>query len=95
MATKLDIKRIERISKALGDPYRIKIIEAVKKQKGWTQCADVVELIDLSQSTVSHHVNLLVDAGLIVTEKEGRNLKLQLNREVFSAYIRYLSDFQA
>lgn len=93
MNKKADIKRIERISKALGDPYRIKIVEAIRREQDWTQCTVLLEMLDLAQSTVSHHIKQLVDADLLIAEKEGRNAKYKLNREVFAEYINYLSVF--
>ncbi|MBW8683600.1 ArsR/SmtB family transcription factor [Chitinophaga rhizophila] len=88
-----DTKRIERISKALGDPYRIRIVEAIRQDGEWTQCNVLLEMLDLAQSTVSHHVKQLVDADLLIAEKEGRNAKYRLNKEAFAAYIEYLSAF--
>jgi ArsR family transcriptional regulator len=92
---KLDNKKIEKISKALGDPYRLKIVEAIRKQNDWFQCVNVVEMCDLAQSTVSHHVNQLVDADLLIAEKDGRNAKYMINKEVFAAYIKYLTQFES
>lgn len=91
MNTKLDLKKIEKISKALGDPCRLKIMEMVKRKKNCMQCTDLVETIDLSQSTVSHHIKQLVDAGLLIAEKDGRNANYQVNQDVMDAYIRYLN----
>jgi ArsR family transcriptional regulator len=71
MNNSMDLKRVGRISKALSDPYRIKIMEAVKKQQGWMQCTAIVEMFDLAQSTVSHHLKQLVEADLLHTEKDG------------------------
>lgn len=95
MNKKLDIKRIEKISKALGDPYRIRIVEAIRKESDWTPCTMVLEMLDLAQSTVSHHIKQLVDADLLIAEKEGRNTKYRINKEVFEDYIRFLSLFTA
>jgi ArsR family transcriptional regulator len=95
----LDNKKIERISKALGDPYRLKIMHAIMKQekqeKGLcsTPCSLLVEMIDLAQSTVSHHIKQLVDADLLIAEKEGRNAKYAINKEVFNAYVNFLTPF--
>ena len=89
----LEIREIEKIAKALGDPYRLKIMEAISKQQDWMQCSCIVSMFDLAQSTVSHHLKQLVDADLIVADKEGRNCKYEINREVFSSYINYLSPF--
>lgn len=92
----LDKKQISRISKALGDPYRLKIMEAIKKQEDgcWLQCTAVIDMLDLAQSTVSHHIKQLVDADLLVAEKDGRNAKYKVNKEVFGAYIAFLAPFQ-
>jgi len=95
MNKKLDIKKIERISKALGDPYRIKIVETIRKEEDWTQCTVLLEMLDLAQSTVSHHVKQLVDADLLIAEKEGRNAKYKINKEVFADYVKFLSTFTA
>ena len=94
MKRQLDIKEIEKISKALGDPYRLKIMEAINKQDEWTQCSALLEMFDLAQSTVSHHIKQLVDADLLIAEKDGRNCKYEVNKEVFSSYINFLSPFK-
>ena len=86
---KLDVKQIERISKALGDPHRIRIIQSVCP-KGWTQCSEIVERIDLTQSAVSHHIKQLVDAGLLIPEKQGRNIKYTIDTQVVDAYMAFL-----
>jgi ArsR family transcriptional regulator len=95
MNTKLDLKKIEKISKALGDPYRLKIMEMIKKQKACMQCTTIVETVDLAQSTISHHVKQLVDADLLIAEKDGRNLKFQINKDVLSAYIKFLNQYES
>jgi len=89
----MNAKKAERISKALGDPYRLKILEAVKSQSGWLQCGAVLDMIDLAQSTISHHIKQLTDAELLIVEKDGRNVRYQLNQEVFADYISYLTLF--
>jgi ArsR family transcriptional regulator len=93
MNTKIDNKKIEKISKALGDPYRIKIMQAVKEEKDWLQCQSVVEMFKLAQSTVSHHLSQLVDAELLIAEKDGRHARYKINQEVLGDYVSYLSDF--
>ncbi|MES2679570.1 MAG: metalloregulator ArsR/SmtB family transcription factor [Bacteroidota bacterium] len=92
---KLDLKKVEKISKALGDPYRLKIMEMVKKQRDCLQCTAILEMVDLAQSTVSHHVKQLVDADLLIAEKDGRNASYQINKEVLSAYIRFLNQYES
>lgn len=84
-------KQVGRISKALGDPYRLKMLEAIHEKEDWLQSGEILELIDLAQSTVSHHLKQLVDADLVIAEKEGRNAKYRINKPVFSEYIQFLS----
>ncbi|MBS1661640.1 MAG: helix-turn-helix transcriptional regulator [Bacteroidetes bacterium] len=94
MNSNLDIKKIERISKALGDPYRILMMEAIKKEKGWMQCSAITEMFDLAQSTVSHHLKQLVEADLLISEKDGRNAKYMINKEAMSEYVKFLNRFE-
>lgn len=93
MNMRLDLKKIEKISKALGDPYRLKIMELIKQKKCALQCSSIIESFNLSQSTVSHHVKQLIDADLLIAEKDGRNVNYQVNKEVFDSYIKYLRNF--
>ena len=94
MNTKLDLKKIEKISKALGDPYRLKIMDMIRNRKSGCQCTAIVETVDLAQSTISHHVKQLVDADLLIAEKEGRNASYQINKEVLDAYIKFLNQYK-
>ena len=91
MNKKVDLKKIEKISKALGDQYRLEIIEAIKKEKGWMQCTSILDKFPLAQSTMSHHINQLVDADLLIGAKDGRNMKYVINNETFAEYIQFLN----
>jgi ArsR family transcriptional regulator len=94
MNLKTDIKRIERASKALGDPYRIMILEAIRKEKDWMQCSAIVAMFDLAQSTVSHHLKQLVDADLLVAEKDGRTARYRINKEGLGEYVGFLNKLE-
>ncbi|MBF4471860.1 ArsR/SmtB family transcription factor [Flavobacterium sp. HJJ] len=91
MITELTIKQVEKISKALGDPYRLKIMKIVSNNNSCTQCCDVSAEFNLAQSTMSHHIKQLIDADLLIADKEGRNLKFVINKEVCEAYAAYIS----
>lgn len=94
----LDHKKVERISKALGDPYRLKIMTMAKaqsQQNDWLQCACVGNNIELSQSTISHHLSQLVDADLLIADKDGRNVKFKVNDEVLDAYANFISQLKS
>ena len=88
--SKTDIKKIERFSRALGDSYRLKMLEAIKKEKDWMQCSALVEMFDLAQSTVSHHLKQLVEADLLIAEKDGRCTKYKINKAGMSEFMKFL-----
>lgn len=61
-----------RILKALSDPNRLRLLSIVKAGDGGGTCVcDLTEPLDLGQPTVSHHLKILVDAGLLEREKRG------------------------
>jgi ArsR family transcriptional regulator, arsenate/arsenite/antimonite-responsive transcriptional repressor len=96
MATKtLDIKTIEKVAKALGDKNRLNILLHITKQGGCAPCAEMHDVVDLTQPSISHHIKILINAGLIEPEKEGRNFKYTLNTsvlETFSAFLEKLKN---
>jgi ArsR family transcriptional regulator len=86
----MDLKQAGKIAKALSDPYRLQIMQAVQMENDWLQCTAVIGLFDLAQSTVSHHLKQLADAGLLLAAKDGRNAKYQVNKAVITAYIDFM-----
>jgi ArsR family transcriptional regulator len=64
-------ERIARIAKALGDPIRLELVDVLRKHAGKVCVCELVPLFDLSQPTVSHHLKVLRDAGLVDSERRG------------------------
>ena len=62
--------RLATVAKALAHPARVAIIEYLAKSDA-CMCGDIVEVLPLSQSTVSQHLRELKEAGLIKGEVEG------------------------
>lgn len=59
--------------KVLADPARLRLLSMVAAAEAGEACAcDLVEPVGRSQPTVSHHLSLLVEAGLLEREKRGR-----------------------
>jgi len=85
-----DLKTIEKISKALGDKNRLNILQHITKKGGCAACAEINDIIDLTQPSISHHVKILTEAGLIEPEKEGRNFEYTLNVKVLEEYLKFL-----
>jgi ArsR family transcriptional regulator len=86
----LQIKQIEKISKALGDMNRLKILHHLSNKGGCGQCAEIQNFLDLAQPSISHHVKILIESGLIEPEKEGRNHKYTLNQQILNEYTQFL-----
>jgi len=78
-----DQKRLAKMLKALGNPIRFGIIEFLAQKKTCIT-ADIVEATPLAQSTVSQHLKVLREAGLIRGEIEGPATCYCLDRENFS-----------
>lgn len=67
-----DAQESARILKALSDPNRLRLLSIVKAGDAGEACVcDLTEPLDLGQPTVSHHLKILVDAGLLEREKRG------------------------
>ncbi len=73
------------ICKALGHPSRIRIMEYLKKADRCI-CGKIVEILPLAQSTVSQHLKILKDAGLIKGEVEGLNTCYCLEHEMLKQF---------
>ena len=82
----LSLKQIEKISKALGDSNRLKILQHISKKGGCGQCSEIQDVLDLTQPSISHHIKILIEAELIEPEKEGRNHKYTLNDALIKEY---------
>src|ERR1700743_1534153 len=63
--------RMASIAKALGDPVRLQLVDVLRKHAGKVCVCELVPLFDLSQPTVSHHLKVLRDAGIVGSEREG------------------------
>jgi ArsR family transcriptional regulator len=87
----ITFKQFEKVSKALGDGNRVKILHYISNKGGCGQCSDIQNVVDLAQPSISHHIKILVDSGLIEPEKEGRNHKYTLNEEMLNQYIEMLT----
>ncbi|WP_426997488.1 ArsR/SmtB family transcription factor [Pseudarthrobacter sp. N5] len=61
-----------QVFKALADPNRLRLLSIVKASDGGEACVcDLTEPLELGQPTVSHHLKILMDAGLLNREKRG------------------------
>ncbi len=74
--TVLDAAPAERLAaalKALGEPTRLRLVSLIASHQGTEACVcDLTDPVGLSQPTVSHHLKVLVDAGLLEREQRGK-----------------------
>ena len=64
-------ERMGRVAKALGEPIRIQLVDVLRKHAGKVCVCELVPLFDLSQPTVSHHLKVLRNAGIVGSERQG------------------------
>lgn len=63
--------RMARMAKALGDPVRIQLVDVLRKHAGKVCVCELVPLFDLAQPTVSHHLKVLRESGIVGAERQG------------------------
>ncbi|MBV9817812.1 MAG: helix-turn-helix transcriptional regulator [Solirubrobacterales bacterium] len=63
--------RMAALAKALGDPVRLQLVDVLRKHAGEVCVRELVPLFDLSQPTVSHHLKVLREAGIVGSERQG------------------------
>ena len=63
--------RIAAVAKALGDPVRVQLVDVLRKHAGKVCVCELVPLFELSQPTVSHHLKVLREAGIVASERRG------------------------
>ena len=62
---------LAKLAKALGDPIRMQLVDVLRKHAGKVCVCELVPLFDLSQPTVSHHLKVLREAGIVGSERRG------------------------
>lgn len=78
------------ISRAVADPKRFAMLQQIAAE-GSLACACLQMKESLSPATISHHLKELQQARLITIEREGRGVRLALQRETWRAYLRELA----
>jgi len=86
----MDRSDIEKISKALADETRLRIFEAIS-DSGHMNCGEIVSLRGVTPATVSHHLKILSEAGLIACRREGQFVYSQAVPGTIVAYTRALA----
>jgi ArsR family transcriptional regulator len=103
ISTASDVSLLEQQLKALADPTRRQIVELLKR-RGCCSCDEVSASdpglcvcdleggLQLSQPTISHHIQVLREAGLIETQKIGRWLYCKRNEQALDRLAAWLKE---
>ena len=88
---KLTSRQLQLIAKALAEPRRVEILKQVGAGDCPTGCSDLQERQKVTPATLSHHIKELDNAGLVTILRQGKFMKMSLNRPVLDAYLANLS----
>jgi len=83
-------EHIVKIAKALSDKTRVRILQEIAR-RGSLSCGDATDFANLSQPTVSHHIKVLVDAGLLISAKDGRHVIIKVNKNALDKFTELIS----
>lgn len=78
-----------RIAKALADGRRLAILERIAS-RGGAACQHLCEEFPVTQPTMSHHLRLLAEVGLIEMRRDGQYAHYRLRTDVIEAYVATL-----
>jgi ArsR family transcriptional regulator len=70
----------DQVFRALGDPHRLRIVELLSKKE--MSAGEVLDSLDIVQSTLSHHMKTLTQAGVVTATRHGKWVCYSLNLEV-------------
>lgn len=81
----MNLAQVEKIAKALADRTRLKIYEHIARHPQ-VSCGQLVELHGVTPATVSHHLKILSEAGLIACRRKGQFILNTADSRVLAAF---------
>ena len=88
----MDLVQLSMIGKALSDPNRLRIIQLLTCGE---QCGcDLLEQMQISQSTLSHHMKMLEDSKLVSSVRKGKWSHYSLNMDQWTAFRGYIESIR-
>jgi ArsR family transcriptional regulator len=85
----MDQAKLLRVLKALADPKRFRMLQEVAAA-GELTCGEVGHHSPLSQPTISHHIKILTDAGLILVRESGQHHFISANLDLIAEVAAFL-----
>lgn len=74
--------------RALGDPTRREILRALRERD--LSAGEIASRFPITAASVSHHLNVLREAGLVNSERDGRSIIYSLDATVFQEFVRQM-----
>lgn len=87
----MNLAQIEKVAKALADKTRLEIYGHIASSPQ-INCGQIVELRGVTPATVSHHLKVLSEAGLIDCQREGQFVLNAVNPEVLEDFTRSVKE---
>ena len=84
-------ERMGRVAKALGDPIRMQLVDVLRQHAGKVCVCELVPLFELSQPTVSHHLKVLREAGIVGSQRQGLWAYYYVNPDALEELSAWLS----
>ena len=78
--------------KALNDPTRREILELLNK--GDLTAGEIADQFNITKPSISHHLDLLKQAGLVVCVREGQFKKYSINTTIFDEIVKWMMQFK-
>jgi ArsR family transcriptional regulator len=85
MENTVDQQQLIKIAKALADPTRFNILQAIA-YAGESCCGELAKQFPITQATCSQHLKILVEAGLVTMRREGQFNHYRLVRKTLDTY---------
>jgi ArsR family transcriptional regulator len=83
---------LDNVFKALSDKNRRQILKLLRKKD--LSAGEIAEHFDISKPSLSHHLNILKQANLVQTERQGQNIIYSLNTTAIQELISWIYDFK-
>ncbi len=84
-------EQVSKIFKALGHPTRVKIVEHLIEINTCV-CGEIVDIFPFSQSTISQHLKLLKESGIVCGEVEGPKTYFCVDKDILQEFKHYIKN---
>ena len=89
----METEKTALLFKALGDENRLRILKLVSQGEDLCACR-ILDELDITQPTLSHHMKILKDAGLISARKQGRWMHYAISENAINKGVECLQRFR-